>query len=499
MATLDEIAEQYREGQEQAVRHRSQIKQLLAETAENTKLDDEDEEEKTFSSRITKAFSNVGATLANFVSSLSMPKLVSTFFEDLKKFATTLIGLPAILALMDWWEGGGRETISSGIRWVIDSLNGVSSWFSEQYNAFEQTWAGGMVIDWISESESIQELMGKLAALIIGISTAWTLASRGVGAARARLRAPSVMSRLPPGADIRGNATRMLAMGEVDRARLTSSISDDILPDGVRRRADGAIIDARGRFFNNADLAAMADGTFTVRGSGQALVDAIDRPLAETATETAADTAADAAEAAARRNLPGAVADAVTKYGLKAILGVGAAMGVVFTGQRLWAGDYIGAGQELVGIAIPSFLGSATVDLNLAVHDVYMSVYGTDHVSDFIRDPEGTTERLNEIRIMLGEALDEAVRNVSQHDMVNPYDEFGGLDAYTQGVTGGYNIELTPEEETELIREVQGYLEEVGLENSTNVAIVNENSTTVMTAPTPPQPLSPDLAFGLSP
>ena len=497
MATLDEIAEQYREGKEQAERHREQIKQLLAETAENEDLDDEDEEEATFKDKIVKAFSSVGTSLANFVSSLSMPQIVSTFFDDLKKFFTTLVAMPAILALMDWWEGGGRETISSGIRWVIDSITSVGEWFRQQYAAFEQTWIGGIVVDWLSEIDSLQDLITQLAGLIIGLGAAWGLMSRGVGAGLARLQARwlSVWNRLTGAGGLKGNATARLAAGEIDRAGLTRALPDAELPDGVRRRADGALIDAAGRVFSNADLAAMVDGTFTVRGSGQALLDDARRlaaEAAEAAAEAADRAAADAARDAARRNLTGAVSDAVAKYGLKAIPLVGAAAGLWFTGTRVWAGDYIGAGQELAGIAIPSIFGSATVDLNLAVRDVYRSVYGGDYEIDMYNNREETVERLNEIRILLGEALEEAMI-VKPEDYVNQYDEFGGLDAHTQGATGGYDIDLTPEEETEMIRQLQGYLEETELGGSTNIAIVNENSTTVMTAPSPPQLLTPDL------
>lgn len=111
----------------------------------------------------------------------------------------------------------------------------------------------------------------------------------------------------------------------------------------------------------------------------------------------------------ARKYIPAEVA----KISAKAVIGVGAVIGLGFAAYSYYIGDYTSAGLELTSVAVPSFLGGVGIDMAAATTSIFF------HVT---KDMNGVGSSYNpfnpahpplwwEIMKMIAEELDKAMES----------------------------------------------------------------------------------------
>lgn len=169
------------------------------------------------------------------------------------------------------------------------------------------------------------------------------------------------------------------------------------------------------------------------------------------------------------------------EYGLKTIPVVGAGMGIGFSIQRLFEGDFAGSAAELGGVFVPSVAGSLTIDAGLLARDIYNDVYGTDenprphdahaamaglgnfpaYTENYGQILDYVTKKLGEMKAQAGEKWDSGVDAVKDFaggvatgvgdfasdtfegakSLVNKFNPFSSDDAVE---TAGMSPQMTP-------------------------------------------------------
>lgn len=128
---MEKILKFILENQETALANQKEIlKSKQEEVAERKKLDDKDEDTRKFRERLLGGIRNLASGIASPV-----VDTVKTFWDKLKEAFMLTFGMTAVIAFMEWWEGGGRETIKI----VFDKIGEFLYWIG---SAFVDVWEG---------------------------------------------------------------------------------------------------------------------------------------------------------------------------------------------------------------------------------------------------------------------------------------------------------------------------------------------------------------------
>ena len=141
------------------------IQKLLEQRAdradEDFKESEEKEERSKWRSKLLGGILSIGKALVSPITDTT-----KTFWEKLKGAFMTVFGMIAITSFMEWWEGGGRETISSVIREIVDFFFWMGNGLKELWDGYQEGGIRGAITAFFENTGAILTSMGVLFAAL---------------------------------------------------------------------------------------------------------------------------------------------------------------------------------------------------------------------------------------------------------------------------------------------------------------------------------------------